>query len=188
MNAAATMEEAMEEVEVLEYKGKKIKIYYDEDSPDPRDRDNLGTMCCWHRRYSLGDEQPRCTPDEVLRDLVDQSGQLEELEKYIGNRYYSLDCVVTGEKQPFAYTRLKYLVDLRREELLEERYVIIPLYLYDHSGLAMNTGGFSTARWRMHKRHSVQALSANGIPYFAETNGMMARHFVISLSKRLRLR
>jgi hypothetical protein len=67
--------------------------------PDPvhprEDFDHLGTMVCFHRRYSLGD--------------IDHGLSLEEAKE------------------------------------LEARddVISLPLYLYDHSGLTMNTTGFS---------------------------------------------
>jgi len=49
---------------------KTIKIYNDSDPMNPRiEWDNFGTMVCWHREYILGDEQPRCTPEEYMEDL-----------------------------------------------------------------------------------------------------------------------
>lgn len=41
-----------------EYRGYTIKIHHDDDEPlNPReDYDNLGTMVCFHRRYTLGDK------------------------------------------------------------------------------------------------------------------------------------
>ena len=42
-------------VEEQEYKGCKVKIYQDPDPQDPREDDNLGTMVCFHNRYTLGD-------------------------------------------------------------------------------------------------------------------------------------
>jgi len=44
-----------------------LVIRQDSNDMDPRkDWDNLGTMVCWHRRYILGDDQPRETPAEWL--------------------------------------------------------------------------------------------------------------------------
>ena len=44
-------------IETIEYKGYEIELWQDYDYPfDPRiDCDNLGTMTCFHRNYSLGD-------------------------------------------------------------------------------------------------------------------------------------
>jgi len=81
--------------ETLEH-GITIRIVPDSDPIDPRaEYDNASVMACWHRRYNLGDEQPREDPQEFL------------------------------------------------EELQRQRCEILPLYLYDHSGLSISTSGFS---------------------------------------------
>jgi len=38
------------------YEKEDVKIYIDEDPHNPRDWDNLGTMVCFHGRYTLGDK------------------------------------------------------------------------------------------------------------------------------------
>lgn len=86
-----------EAVHEEDYRGYKIKLYPDEDPADPRKEwDNAGTMVCWHRRYTLGDEQPKCSPNEWME-----------------------------------------------EHKNEREFLVIPLYLYDHSGITMRTGPFS---------------------------------------------
>lgn len=88
--------------------GRTLEIYVDPDPISPRDsryNDNLGTMVCFNRKYSLGD-------DHNIR--ADDFTGWEEIEEY-----------------------------LERER---DAVVILPLYLYDHSGLVMNTGGF-TCPW-----------------------------------------
>lgn len=72
----------------------RAKIVQEDGPESPREWDNLGVMACWHRRYNLGDEQPKCEPSEYQDDLPEGS-------------------------------------------------VILPLYLYDHSGITMSTSGFS---------------------------------------------
>ena len=74
---------------------KILKIWQDEVADSPRSWDNLGTMVCWHQRYSLGDQHNFSTPDDFLgwakgADIA----------------------------------------------------VMLPLYLYDHSGLSMSTEGW----------------------------------------------
>lgn len=88
--------------EKYNYKGHEIQILFDNDSESPRDWDNIGTMVCFHNRYSLGDKH--------------------DLSKEMFNGWE----------------------ELRRHLIKEERAVVIlPLYLYDHSGITMNTTGFS---------------------------------------------
>lgn len=52
----------------------KLTKHYDEMGiNDPRDDDgNLGSMVCWHNRYTLGDEQPSDDPDKWLAELLRQ--------------------------------------------------------------------------------------------------------------------
>jgi len=45
---------------------KILKIWRDELVDSPRSWDNLGTMVCWHKRYSLGDRHDFVTPDDFL--------------------------------------------------------------------------------------------------------------------------
>lgn len=75
----------------------KLRIVHDDDSGfhPRRDCSTFGVMACWHRRYKLGDVQPREAPSEWL------------------------------------------------EENAPEGSIVLPLYLYDHSGITMSTSPFS---------------------------------------------
>ena len=95
----------MEAIETKTIGKYRIDIIPDEEPQSPREWDNLGTMVCFHNRYSLGDDHSYSHQD--------YSGW-EEMKKAI----------------------------IRNENA----GVILPLYLYDHSGITMNTTGFS-CRW-----------------------------------------
>jgi hypothetical protein len=71
-----------------------VKVHHDENAESPREWDNLGVMACWHRRYNLGDVQPKEDPAEWFKENAPEGS------------------------------------------------VVLPLYLYDHSGLTMSTGSF----------------------------------------------
>lgn len=43
-----------------------LKIWRDDSADSPRSWDNLGTMVCWHKRYSLGDRHDFETPQDFL--------------------------------------------------------------------------------------------------------------------------
>ena len=79
-----------------------IRTYYDNSPESPREWDNLGTMVCFHGRYSLGDKHDYNSDDYNGWD---------EMEKDI----------------------------IKRENV----GVILPLYLYDHSGITISTSSFS---------------------------------------------
>ena len=118
------------------------KVYYDEDPLNPRKEwDHAATMVCWHRRYSLGDEQPTCEPGDYFRNMVDDECP---------------HCGGTGD-EPGAEPEGDYdlvpncthcdgtgvVSDDEVMGLVEKAYYILPLFLYDHSGITMSTGCFS---------------------------------------------
>lgn len=93
-----------------------VKIKYDESPMHPRDAcDNIGTMICWHRNYRLGDH--------------------EESKKYDDSD--DLFRSISGADGDKDYTTTELF------ELAKEKAYILPLYLYDHSGITMSTGSFS---------------------------------------------
>ena len=101
---------------------KRIVIRPDSDPLSPRDDDNVGTMVCWHRRYKLGDEQPKGSSREWLLRLADQ---------LVGGFGTDVDDVS----------------DEHITRVIEKHICVkLPLYLYDHSGITMNTTGFS-CKW-----------------------------------------
>lgn len=75
--------------------GVRIRWYYDQFSAsnNPRQNSNVGTIATWHRRYKIGDEQPKESSKE-------------------------------------------------HHAKLPEGTIMLPVYMYDHSGLAFNTTGF----------------------------------------------
>lgn len=97
---------------------KTVRIIQDDSAESPREWDNLGTMVCWHRKYLLGDKQPSEDPIEYMRTLT--------------QRYFRRD--ISDMKQSVL------------EKHFNHHYVVLPLYLYDHSGITMNTTGFS-CKW-----------------------------------------
>lgn len=87
----------MEHVTEKKIENYLIRTFYDESPESPREWSNLGTMVCYHPRYSFGDKNNYRSGSEVIDDLPNK--------KEIG--------------------------------------VILPLYIHDHSGITMNTTGFS---------------------------------------------
>lgn len=133
------------QVDVRTHKGYTINIHYDEMPINPvEDYDMLGTMVCWHRSYNLGHKQPKTDPEEFLQDLVIEADPSIESRidywedgngySYLCNEYNAMSEIVRE-----VAGRIQLIV--RKE--LDKHYIILPLYLYDHSGLALNTGGFN---------------------------------------------
>ena len=116
--------EAIEESISIEQTDKGYIIKYlvrDDNCMSPREWGNLGKMVCFHSSYNLGDEHNFDNPTRFLFELAYELS-LEELEKF------SLDDEQNQEKLL---------------EIIVKKAVLLPLYLYDHSGITINTTGFS---------------------------------------------
>lgn len=126
---------------------KRIRIFADTDPESPRAWDNVGTMVCWHSRYNLGDEQPRSEAPEFLEQLaIDACPRLEELIDYWRDGGYDW----LRDSLDYSHDEAVEASDSHIQSLcaavLERHYIILPLYLYDHSGLSMSCSGF-TCPW-----------------------------------------
>jgi hypothetical protein len=121
--------------------GISLEIFFDEDPLNPREEfDNLGTMVCFHRRYSLGDKHPYSSPKEFFRGLAtDVNPVLSETIEYLEN---GRGGVVLSEQQNGA-EKCEEMVDKLIKKTLSEKVIMLPLYLYDHSGISMSTNPFS---------------------------------------------
>lgn len=95
----------------------KLKIVQDSGNDSPRDWDNLGTIAYKHSSYELGEEKIH-EPIEWLEGMLG----LQEKGVYTNERLSELEA--------------KFF----------EKYIALPLYLYDHSGQSISTTPFS-CRW-----------------------------------------
>ena len=150
----------------------KLKIKVDDMPLNPRkDYDNFGHMICWHSRYSLGDEHNYDEPKELLRQMIRETLTADEVIDYMkkakledlrliysrSDREWQLQDEYNGKwfnEYTFFPGTLKGS-DMVKECVLEllpinalkelagRKNVILPLYLYDHSGITMNNDGFS---------------------------------------------
>lgn len=153
-----------------------LMILYDEDAQDPRkDSEPFGNMLCWHNKYNLGDDgKDGRSPESFLEDLVFENQSSDSIinEAHRG-LYIKIDYDKTNKGYNVS-NREKITEDFRGQEfvegkmedikdelavsivqamnssqlftLIEKNNVILPLYLYDHSGITMNTTGFS-CKW-----------------------------------------
>lgn len=135
----------MDAIESFDCNGLVVNIYPDDSPESPRDWDNLGTMVCWHRRYNLGDEQPSCTPDDYMLGMLPDAVQTrleswrERMESKIWAKNLRFDSAERRDEERSLESA--YQDKLQRE--LDKVAVILPLYLYDHSGITMRTAPFS---------------------------------------------
>lgn len=105
----------------------KIKLYSDS-GESPREWDNLGTMATKHRNYSIGEERISDPIDWLTNKLGLSSNVVDNIANKLGANYYSDEVRVTLEKRFF------------------KEYIALPLYIYEHSGIAISTTPFS-CRW-----------------------------------------
>ncbi len=132
-------------------KTRRVRIVADSDPESPRDSCDgwAGRMICWHSRYNLGDKHDYRDPANFSRELAceaddDLEEELDRLENDVWNKLYNR-AYDAGNTDSFNYA--ERLVSPRISKLIENTvrvgYVMLPLYLYDHSGITMRTGSFS---------------------------------------------
>lgn len=99
----------------------RIRVYAEDCPGNPREEyENVGTMACWHRRYTLGDEQPNVSPSEYKYALA----------RAVDDTLPEWDDATDADVR-------------RAQEVFDAQYLHLPLYLYDHSGITMRTTPFS---------------------------------------------
>jgi hypothetical protein len=139
--------------EAIEYRGFNINIHQDQDPAiNPIDDfDMFGTMACWHSRYTLGHKQPDCEPKEFLQRLAIEAdpyieNRIEYWENGIGWRRLSIkypSFPIDPSKLDLAVNECEQRIDSIIEKAINQYYIMLPLYLYDHSGITISTGAFN---------------------------------------------
>ena len=106
----------------------------------PREADeHFGTMACFHPRYALGDSHNYMDKDDFLREMyLDTVGHDEAGLK----RYEHMVNIVSSRFRHGPKTEER-AVDDAMLKVISEKYITLPLYLMDHSGLAMQTTSFN---------------------------------------------
>lgn len=95
-----------------------LSIHYDQDVESPRKAfDNLGTMLTWTRNYHSPDTNDYSEPRDFLQGLAE--------EFYAGDTY-----------------NLDNWTDKQLMTLIEKHVFILPVYKYEHGGIAYSTGSF----------------------------------------------
>ena len=123
-----------EPVKIEKYKGLTIEIHTDDDPESPREWGGLGNMVCFHKRYNLGDKQEGIL-GEIQKRSHDPAGSL---------RSHLNDCAeeegwdLKGMPERDGWDLIEFFLRVARGA-----EVILPLYLFDYSGITMNTTGFS---------------------------------------------
>ena len=148
-----------------------VLIHRDEAPMDPiRDYDPPGHMVCFHSRYKLGDEHDYNSMEEFLADMVKKVTSNDELyrrivfgnagievcrddglvvllEHYGRNHNDKIDVVSACETVDAAISELRDELEILEPSTLmklidRNKVVMLPLYLYDHSGITISTAPF----------------------------------------------
>jgi len=142
----------MEETyETIEYRGFNINVICDIEPMNPiTEWDMLGKMVCWHSRYYLGHEQPTEDAEEYAKQLaIDADPSIEDKIEYWdnGNGWVMLSNKQLEAKATDVVFKAVEESDKRVNDLIQnalsKHYIILPLYLYDHSGITISTSSFS---------------------------------------------
>jgi hypothetical protein len=105
----------------------KIKLYSDR-GESPREWDNVGTMATKHRNYSIGEETVSDPIDWLATKLGYTDRTVSNISEKLNVDYYS---------EP---------VKKVLEENFFKAFIVLPLYIYDHSGVSIGTTPFG-CRW-----------------------------------------
>lgn len=127
------------EVEKLTYKGYTINIYTDENAENPREAfENVGKMIYSHRRYKLGDEEYKHSSAENWEENSSYyfaENYANDIMSFINTKY--------NKKLTFIPDYLNKKMLRYIAEWLKENVYILPLYIYEHSGVTIKTSSFS---------------------------------------------
>lgn len=122
---------------------------------------HISTMACWHSRYNLGDDHSFSEPHDMMAQLLDEASITDDEAREIALAIVKSDKYGPGEyryclqnassQQTIHDARRDFVYDQLRSgyhpseamDVIERYYYILPLFLYDHSGLTISTGRFS---------------------------------------------
>ena len=124
-----------------------LTVQTDDFFPNPRREDeNFGSMICFHRRYDLGDNHEFKDSDDLIHYLFIRSsgeGNISQKEYLYERLMERMEDEAEGVLPSAA--QIKATNDYLMSEI-QKGFVVLPVYLYDHSGLAMSTTDFND-RW-----------------------------------------
>lgn len=128
-----------ETLKVYEYKKHTIEVCQSFDPVDPIQEETLGTIVIWHKRYSLGHEQPEVRPEEWYKELaLEFEPSFERWLNWINNEGF-----IMLEKKYGTDKALKMVEEKikdRVDKILDKHTVMLPVALLDHSGLWLYEG------------------------------------------------
>ena len=150
----------------------KLTVDRDDFPTSPRE-EAFGKIICWHKRYRLGDKHDYENTKGLLVGLMTEilpttmpiakklckgarhAKLVYESDTGKWQRYSRLDCEWYPEGEPWSMSEIlnkNYIEELAEDlttseslEILQSvpGFVILPVYLYDHSGITVSTSPYS---------------------------------------------
>lgn len=147
-------------------------MYDDEPLNPRTDYDNFGKMVCWHSRYNLGDEHHFSDPNDFLQDLTRRTVSEYALFEFVRSKKAPTTELVYDRsrngweigsyddyfKKWFQGNFFEGSLEANKSEVKDclidtmsnaellaiasQKNIILPLNLYDHSGLSMSASSF----------------------------------------------
>lgn len=152
------MSEAIFEGRIEDWEGagrtRIFRIVPDVDPWNPREWDNLGHMVCWHSRYVLGDEQRRDGVHMWLEELAEGLDTAGVISYWYDRASATEWAKVRGDgcSNGDWYNYADQMCEKAIARIVAREVIMLPLFLSDHSGLAMSTSSgafraFDSAGW-----------------------------------------
>jgi hypothetical protein len=134
----------------------RIRIEHDDCPDDPRDDEWPDKLICWTRRYNLGDKHAYDCPEDMFMDILSGADRdalrpiMRGMMRYGSLRQAAVEWFHGMENRKdewygFIEHNLWHIGDEGPpllEEAARKAAVILPVYLHDHSEIALNTTGF----------------------------------------------
>lgn len=118
-----------------------LMVQPDDITINPRELDEpFGKMVCFHRQYSLGDSHEYADHNDFLQDLYLKT--VGDDEKGVQKYERLLERISRQKETPYGSYAYSQAVNQALMKKIREKHIVLPLYLLDHSGLAMKTTSF----------------------------------------------
>lgn len=120
------------------YKGHEIKIMVDDSPESPREWDNAGTFVMWHNRYAFGDKHNYSSPSDFVESLAREVAGDTLYEKKENKFCHDFNWADGAEQKAIRNDFEKW-----QWAQIEKKYIVLPVYMYEHSGITIRTSKFS---------------------------------------------
>lgn len=132
---------------------RRVRVVRDETVENPREDWDcfVGRMLCWHSRYNLGDDHNYDSDDWKFELGYEADDNLADRVACAENDVYNVlyECAMkdlgydSDDAHDYAIGKVNRTVAGMIDRAFDAGFIALPLYLYDHSGITMNTGGFN---------------------------------------------